>query len=593
MLENYGTDPVVTWLVNEREIWVIPVLNADGHVAGSRYNGQGLDINRNYLCPCGCNAATAFSAVESALLRDWDIGKRPVISFTFHSGAVYVNYLWDYTYDPTPDEPMLITLSNGYSSYTGLPVTNGADWYVVHGSCQDWCYDTRGEVDTTIELSTAYEPPASQIDGIVADNVGAMLYQTRMAGRGIRGLVTDGDTGEPLAATISIPEIGKDVYTDPDVGDYHRMVESGTYTVVCSVPGFPPQTEYNVSASLDTFVVVDFTFESDRGTINGYVTDLNSAPVAATVEVVGFPYSDTADPSTGYYEIENVPVGTHAVQAGMAGYSTEIVTGVSVTTGAITTQDFQLEQAMFFDDIESGLSGWTGAWGQTSLTSHSPSTCMTDSPSGDYPNNATTTMTLQSSLDLSESEHAELVFWHRYDTESGYDYCNVEVSTNGGGSWTRVAQYSGEEASWREITLDLDSYVGTAAFKVRFVLVSDGWVQRDGWYVDDVHVFADQPTGADGVELASARVSNYPNPFNPVTNVQYSVPRDASVELAVYDVTGRLVRTLVSEPAHSAGRHTVRWNGRDDGGRSVAAGVYFARLVVDAESTASKMVLLK
>ncbi len=56
LLENYGTDPQVTWLVNEREIWIIPMLNPDGHTAGSRYNAQGTDLNRNYLCPCGCNA---------------------------------------------------------------------------------------------------------------------------------------------------------------------------------------------------------------------------------------------------------------------------------------------------------------------------------------------------------------------------------------------------------------------------------------------------------------------------------------------------------------------------------------------------------
>jgi hypothetical protein len=594
VLENYGTDPVITWLVNEREIWVIPVLNVDGHVAGSRYNGQGLDLNRDYLCPCGCNAGSAFSGVESALLRDWDIGKRPVISFTFHSGAVYVNYLWDYTYDPTPDEPMLITLSNGYASYTGLPVTNGADWYIVHGSCQDWCYDTRGEIDTTIEISSAYEPPESQIDALANANRQAMLYQTRMAGRGIRGMVTDGDTGEPLAATISIPEIGKDVYTDPDVGDYHRMVESGTYTVVCSVPGFPTQTEYNVSASLDTFVVVNFEFEVERGTVSGHVTDTNSNPIAATVEIVGIGFSDTADPATGYYEIANVPVGTHSVRASLPGYSSDVETGVVVTNGTTSTVDFQLEEAYFFDDMESGTSEWSGTWGTTSVTYHSPSTCMTDSPSGNYPNNATTTMALQNPLDLSGATTASLVFWHRYDTESGYDYCLVEVSTNGGGSWTEVASYSGLVPTWREETVDLDAYVGTSAFKVRFVLDSDGWIQKDGWYVDDVHVFADQPTGiGDGTVPGAPAVRNFPNPFNPKTSVQYAVTKAGPVELSVFDVSGRLVRTLVSDDSHDAGVHAVHWDGTDESGAEVAAGVYFARLIADERSASGKMVLLK
>ena len=596
LLQNYGTDPQVTWLVNEREIWIIPILNPDGHVAGSRYNAEGTDLNRNYACPCGCNASTAFSAPETQALRAFNTGMNPVTSLTFHSGAVYVNYLWDYTYAATPDEPMIITISDVYGALSGLPVTNGADWYIAHGTCQDWCYDTRGEIDTTIEVSTSFEPPASSIDGIVDDNIPAMLYQARMSGRGIRGTVTDGDTGDPLYATISIPEIGKDVYTDPDAGDYHRMVESGTYTVVCNVVGFPTQTQYNVSASLDTFVVVDFTFEVDRGTVSGYVRDTDLNPIAATVEVVGAGgFSDTADAVTGYYEIVNVPVGTHDVLASLPGYSSELATDVSVTNGAITTVDFSLEQAYFFDDLELGTSEWTGTWGTTSSSFHSPTTCMTDSPSGDYPNNATTTMTLQNSLDLSESDTASLVFWQRYDTESGYDLCLVEVSTNGGGSWTEVASYSGLQTAWVEATVDLDAYVGTDAFKVRFILDSDGWVQKDGWYVEDVTLFADQPnTGVDdGITPSRAAVSNHPNPFNPSTTVNYEVPAAARVDLSVYDVSGRLVRTLVASGSHDPGRFSVAWDGNDDGGAPTATGVYFARLTVDSDAVASKMVLLK
>ena len=595
LLENYGTDPQVTWLVNEREIWIIPMLNPDGHTAGSRYNAQGTDLNRNYLCPCGCNPGTAFSAPESRALRDWNVRMNPVTSLTFHTGAVYVNYLWDYTYSPTPDEPMIITISDVYGALSGLPVTNGADWYIVHGSCQDWCYETRGEIDTTIELCVSHNPPASSIDGIVADNIPAMLYQARMSGRGIRGLATDADTGEPLRATISIPEIGKDVYTDSDVGDYHRMVESGTYTVVCNVAGFPTQTEYNVSASLDTFVVVDFQFEAARGTINGYVSDGESSPIAATVEVTNLSgYSDTTDPVTGYYEILNVPVGTHNLRASQPGYSSEERTGISVADGTITSEDFILEQAYFFDDIESGTSQWTGTWGTTSIYAHSPSTSMTDSPGGDYPNNATTTMTLNSGLDLSESTTASLVFWHRYDTESGYDLCLVEVSVNGGGSWTQVASYSGLQNYWTEVTVGLDPYVGTDDFKVRFILSSDGWVQRDGWYVDDVHVFADQPTGLDdGTVPVRIAVGNCPNPFNPRTSVHYTVPEVAPVDLVIYDASGRLVRSLVRVSSHDAGRHSVSWDGRDQGGTEVAAGVYFAHLTVDSDSASSKMVLLK
>jgi hypothetical protein len=148
--------------------------------------------------------------------------------------------------------------------------------------------------------------------------------------------------------------------------------------------------------------------------------------------------------------------------------------------------------------------------------------------------------------------------------------------------------------TWREETVDLDAYVGTSAFKVRFVLDSDGWIQKDGWYVDDVHVFADQPTGiGDGTVPGAPAVRNFPNPFNPKTSVQYAVTKAGPVELSVFDVSGRLVRTLVSDDSHDAGVHAVHWDGTDESGAEVAAGVYFARLIADERSASGKMVLLK
>jgi hypothetical protein len=83
-----------------------------------------------------------------------------------------------------------------------------------------------------------------------------------------------------------------------------------------------------------------------------------------------------------------------------------------------------------------------------------------------------------------------------------------------------------------------------------------------------------------------------PNPFNPATDLKFSIPRDAGVTLKLYDVSGRLVRSLLSENL-SAGHHEVRWNGRDDNGRSVASGTYFARLTVDGVSTVKSMALVR
>jgi hypothetical protein len=70
---------------------------------------------------------------------------------------------------------------------------------------------------------------------------------------------------------------------------------------------------------------------------------------------------------------------------------------------------------------------------------------------------------------------------------------------------------------------------------------------------------------------------NYPNPFNPVTKIQFVVNRDAQVSLRVFDVQGRAVRTLMDSYV-SAGSRVIGWDGKDDGGRSLASGTYFLRL---------------
>jgi hypothetical protein len=85
---------------------------------------------------------------------------------------------------------------------------------------------------------------------------------------------------------------------------------------------------------------------------------------------------------------------------------------------------------------------------------------------------------------------------------------------------------------------------------------------------------------------------NYPNPFNPETVIRYRLSAVSEVELAIFGVTGRRVRTLV-QGRHSAGAHTVIWDGRDDRGQIVASGLYLYRLVAGELIQARRMVLLR
>ena len=85
---------------------------------------------------------------------------------------------------------------------------------------------------------------------------------------------------------------------------------------------------------------------------------------------------------------------------------------------------------------------------------------------------------------------------------------------------------------------------------------------------------------------------NFPNPFNPITTIEYSIPNSDFVTLKVFDITGRIVRTILSEN-QSQGKHTSIWDGRNDAGELVSSGTYFY-LVRTANSTlARKMIYLK
>jgi len=93
--------------------------------------------------------------------------------------------------------------------------------------------------------------------------------------------------------------------------------------------------------------------------------------------------------------------------------------------------------------------------------------------------------------------------------------------------------------------------------------------------------------------VTAALEGNFPNPFNPVTLISFSLPERATVSLRVYDASGRLVRSLFESEFKTAGRHTVPWDGRDDRGKRAASGVYFYRLEVGGRSETKRMVLLK
>jgi hypothetical protein len=85
---------------------------------------------------------------------------------------------------------------------------------------------------------------------------------------------------------------------------------------------------------------------------------------------------------------------------------------------------------------------------------------------------------------------------------------------------------------------------------------------------------------------------NYPNPFNPTTVIKYTIPKEGSVKIQVFDITGRLVTTLVNAN-EATGTYSVTWDGRNSGGQAVSSGIYLYRLQANDFVSVKKMVMLK
>jgi hypothetical protein len=93
-------------------------------------------------------------------------------------------------------------------------------------------------------------------------------------------------------------------------------------------------------------------------------------------------------------------------------------------------------------------------------------------------------------------------------------------------------------------------------------------------------------------EIVGLRISNYPNPFNPSTTINYNIPKDGDVKLNIYNLKGQLVKTLVSESKKS-GSYKITWNGDDQAGNRVSSGLYFTRIESNGKTLTNKMLMLK
>ncbi len=489
MCENYSTNAVAEYLVNNRELWFIPVINPDGYVYNETIapNGggmhrknrrdtgcgdgtqRGVDLNRNYgyewgadnsgSSPNPCSSTfrgdSAFSEPETQAVRDFILDHEFSNVLHYHAYSNVLIHSWG---DGTlPDEPDLTTIREiGWemSKYNGYQVGTGYETigYGVNGDAVDWSYGEAGLISYTPEVGSYQDnfwPPENRVIPLCEDQ----LYSNQVFGlvggadHIVYGIESSEQVEDTMHFEITIQNRGL-LDSDGDV-----QVDAVTYT--------------NASYLLD--------YNENIGPLAARDT----AQISISLVVPG---SSENGMEVGFLLTLN---------DNSSFIRTDTVTVISGTPLSI-----------FTEDAESGLDGWdTNDWGLTSASSYNGDYSITDSPQGNYSNNSTTAIKTSAPISLAVLNYPMARFAAKWTIENNYDFVRFQVSTDGinwsslSGEYTESGSgygvqnqdeegYDGQ-SDWVEEVVDLSTYLGEPAVYFRFILTSDGGVTRDGFYFDD------------------------------------------------------------------------------------------------------------
>ncbi|MEO0075375.1 MAG: M14 family zinc carboxypeptidase [candidate division WOR-3 bacterium] len=312
LLNNYNFNPTVSYLVDNREIWIVPMINPDGYVNNVRYNGRSVDLNRNFGWMWGNESncgASAFSENEATFYYDLYRKQPFVIYTTYHAGDSVISNPWSYTtYDSIPEKFVVWYLSAGYSQRgNNYPYGQGSIiMYTINGSSKDYCYGFAGEVSWSIELHNIKTPPASAIDPTFNINKDAMLWLCHKAGHGIRGRVYDSLTGQPLHAQIWMYPRNYLSYSSPVNGDFHRFYLPGMYNVIVQCAGYKPETSLVIiPTSTDSTAVVNFAMLPDSNAVSNFAMQVISCLYVTTSTNRTYPVRALGVRDSVAYQLDN------------------------------------------------------------------------------------------------------------------------------------------------------------------------------------------------------------------------------------------------------------------------------------------------
>jgi len=249
---------------------------------------------------------------------------------------------------------------------------------------------------------------------------------------------------------------------------------------------------------------------------------------------------------------------------------------------------------------EEALDRWElGDWGRQ-YVNHDIKWAINDSPSGLYSPNAYNPCYLIEPLDLTHFNQAYIKFISGEILYPG-DYGYLQIKRGNTAGWSTlltVHTYNDQEIVERFV--NLNSFINESELYIRLLMTSNSTDEGQGWFVDDIFLVLNQDmppnvntdSGIINLPDQVQLYPNYPNPFNPITNIAFSLSKYSLVDLKIVDIKGRQIRQLLNND-FAAGRHNVSWNGTNDLGAAVGSGIYFMVLRAEGKVLSQKLSLIR
>ena len=478
-----STDSQIVDLVNNLDIYIMPLTNPDGTYKGGnntvnsaqRYNGNNIDLNRNYkdyyqgTHPDG-------NSYEDETIWTMAFGDENLftMSANYHGGAEVMNYPWDATYDDHADKAWyehvcteyVQVARQTYSSYMSDTysdgVTSGAAWYVITGSRQDYMNAYAQCREVTIECSTTKTPAANQLPNFWNYNRNSMLAFMEQALNGVHGFVYDAVTGaslEGVTVTVENHDSETSFVTSHSIGDFHRPIKGGTYTFTFAKQGYYPESvqvtvadddrvDLTVYLNPNLNLNADFTASTTNASLGQSIsfTDTSEGMVSS--------WEWTFEGATPSTSTEQNPTGITYSTAGDYDV-TLIITGPTGLSDTLTKENYiHVAESILMQD--------------GTITTCSGLFYDSGGPDSDYGNSLNYTMTFYPGTEGAMMS----VAFSQFNTESNYDFLYIYDGTST--SATQIGRYDGSTSPG---TVMATNEAGALTFK----FTSDTGVTAAGW----------------------------------------------------------------------------------------------------------------